>query len=521
MSAFPFEARSVRLALLLGALAGLSGCQRAAPELRPIVYTIRVPSPERQTAEVEARIPTEGRAVVELMMPVWSPGFYRIQDYASKVEEVFVRTELGAGLRWEESEPNRWRVETGSAPEIVVSYELACEDRFVTTNWVSPELGVLNGGATWITLFGDSARPHEVRIEPPPGWTDVETALPTAPDGRPLHFRAESFDELVDSPIVGGDLDVHVFHVAGIPHSLVNAGDHAGFDGEQAARDLQRIVERSLPLWGTLPYHRYVFLNVFRPGGGGLEHASSTLLTASVAGTATHEGYRRWLAIAAHEYVHALNVKRLRPVELGPFDYEQGARTPSLWFSEGVTSYLADILVTRAGLADTAWFLDRLSSQIASLQSSPGRHLQSVSLSSLEVWGNSNSGIGADSSTVSYYVKGQVIGFLLDARIRSATDGRRSLDDLITLAYQRYGGQRGFTPEELVSTAEEVAEADQKAWFRTALETTEELDYSEALTWFGLRFAPGRVWTLEIEPEASSVQEAHLRELLAPAAAAL
>jgi predicted metalloprotease with PDZ domain len=114
-----------------------------------------------------------------------------------------------------------------------------------------------------------------------------------------------------------------------------------------------------------------------------------------------------------------------------------------------------------------------------------------------------------------------VIGFLLDARIRSATDGRRSLDDLITLAYQRYGGQRGFTPEELVSTAEEVAEADQKAWFRTALETTEELDYSEALTWFGLRFAPGRVWTLEIEPEASSVQEAHLRELLAPAAAAL
>jgi predicted metalloprotease with PDZ domain len=121
---------------------------------------------------------------------------------------------------------------------------------------------------------------------------------------------------------------------------------------------------------------------------------------------------------------------------------------------------------------------------------------------------------------VSYYVKGQVIGFLLDARIRSATDGRRSLDDLMTLAYQRYGGERGFTPEELESTAEEVAEADLQAWFRTALETTEELDYAEALSWFGLRFAPGGGWTLEIESEAAGVQEAHLRELLAPAAAA-
>jgi predicted metalloprotease with PDZ domain len=511
-----FAAALLYCSALLGPLPAVA--QVAPPAGRqPVVYTIRVPSPEAQIAAIEASLPAEGRAAIELMMPIWSPGFYRIEDYAAQVRSLVARGPDGRALEVERTRGNRWRITTGGASRVVVTYELTCDGRSVTTNWVSPELGVLNGPATFITLADATARPHEVRLELPPEWESAATGLAAAPDGEPFHYRADDYDTLVDAPIVAGDLSTHEFTVDGVPHYLVDAGAPDAWDGARAARDLQRIVEQSLPLWGRLPYERYVFLNVFRRGGGGLEHANSTLLTASAERLTTEPGYRRWLSFVAHEYFHAFNVKRLRPVELGPFDYEEGPRTPSLWEAEGLTSYYADLFLARSGLGDAGDLLAALSGTIRRLQSSPGRLLATLETSSLNVWTNSLSGVGAGDSTVSYYDKGLVVGFLLDARIRHATGGRKSLDDVMRLAYQRYGGARGFTPDEFRATAEEVAGADLEEWFHRALATTEELNYVEALDWYGLLFAPDGSWTLEIREDATDAQRDHLRALSASA----
>jgi predicted metalloprotease with PDZ domain len=272
--------------------------------------------------------------------------------------------------------------------------------------------------------------------------------------------------------------------------------------------------------WGFLPYRRYVFLNVFRQGGGGLEHKNSTLLTVNAARVATPEGYRSWLAFAGHEYFHAFNVKRLRPAELGPFDYEKEPRTTSLWLSEGVTSYYAALMLSRAGLTAPPDFLASMSSVIRQLQQAPGRLVQTLEQSSYDVWNNSLSGVNPNATTVSYYVKGEVVGLLLDAHIRQMTGGSRSLDDVMRLAYERYAGDRGFTPDEFRATAEEVARIDLRDWFRRALASTEELDYAEALSWYGLRFAassaqdPKAAWTLEARDDASDAQKTQLRALL-------
>src|SRR5207244_1071193 len=140
---------------------------------------------------------------------------------------------------------------------------------------------------------------------------------------------------------------------------------------------------------------------------------------------------------------HAFNVKRLRPIELGPFDYEKEPRTTGLWVAEGLTSYYGDIVLPRAGIGGTKEFLARLSSHIDKLQKSPGRLVQSLEQASYDVWTAGFSGIGSSDKTISYYVKGPVAGFLLDAKIRRATAGAKSLDDLMRLAYQRYGGEKG------------------------------------------------------------------------------
>ena len=220
-------------------------------------------------------------------------------------------------------------------------------------------------------------------------------------------------------------------------------------------------------------------------------------------------------------------MKRLRPVELGPFDYENPPQTSSLWISEGLTTYFGDLMVIRAGLGTAQDFLSRLSTNIAQLQTSPGRLAQTLEQSSLDVWNSGTSGVGRDTATkVSYYVKGPVVGFLLDAKIQRSTEGKKNLGDVMRLAYTRYSKARGFTSEQFRKTAEEVAGADLKEWFRKALASTEELDYSEALDWFGLRFAKSdgqaaaNAWKLEISDDATEAQKSHLQRLITPAGAA-
>jgi predicted metalloprotease with PDZ domain len=504
----------VRL-LLVVLMCGASATrpQSQAGALEPIQYTFRVIDPGQHLAGVDARVPTAGRPTIELMMPVWTPGYYVVEDYAGRVRDLTVKAPDGSVLKVTKPKNNRWSVETKGAPYVSLSYTLVAQGRSVTSNWVDAELGVINGGAAFISLAEQARRPHDVRLEMPPTWQQSASGLDPAPGGQPNHYRAPDFDTLADSPIVAGTLAIREFVVGGATHVIADAGQHAQWNGDRSAEQIEKMVREVWTFWGALPFERYVFLNVFRQGGGGLEHANSTLLTSSPKAT---EPTNRWLSFVAHEYFHAFNVKRLRPVELGPFDYENPPRTTSLWFSEGGTTYYGSLMLARAGVLTKEDFLASMSSAIDSLQKAPGRLLQSLEQSSADVWTNSNSGVGADATTVSYYVKGNVVSFLLDAHIRRVTYGRRSMDDVMRLAMARYGGERGFTAAELRATVEQIAGRSMKAWFKRAIETPGELDYDDMLGWYGLRFAAGdgASWKLEARPGASRAQQDRLRALL-------
>ena len=516
--------RRRRLALALAVLAFVAapGAQsQPAGTLEPIQYTFRVIDPDKHIAGVEARIPTGGRAAIDLMMPVWTPGYYVIEDYAARVSDLTARSANGDVLGVTKPKANRWQVQTVGSPVVTLSYRLLAQGRSVTSNWVDADLGVINGGAAFITLAENTRRPHDVRIEMPPTWKQSASGLEPAPGGQAHHYRAADFDTLVDSPIVAGDLTIREFVVDGSVHVIADAGQHQGWNSAAAASQIEKIVREVRTFLGVLPFKRYAFLNVFRQGGGGLEHANSTLLTSSPKMTEPSTG---WLSFVAHEYFHAINVKRLRPVELGPFDYENPPQTTSLWLSEGGTTYFGNLMLARAGIMSTDDFLGSMSSAIASLQKAPGRLLQSLEQSSSEVWTNSNSGVGANAKTVSYYVKGNVVSFLLDAHIRRLTNGRKSMDDVMRLAYRRYGGERGFTADQLRATVEEVAGHNMKAWFATAIGSPGELEYGEMLGWYGLRFSlragsgqaggAGTSWSLEVRPRATPAQQRHLQALL-------
>ena len=214
-------------------------------------------------------IPTGGRPSVELMMAVWSPGFYRVEDYARKVEGLAARTPDGIALEVESTRKNRWRIATKGRAKVVVSYRLTCDRRSVTMNWVAPDLIVLNGAASFVTFAEPDRRrtPHEVRLELPPGCQQSATAMAPAPDGRPDHYRAADYDTLVDSPIVAGKLSIHEFAVEGSRHLLVDAGEAGRWDGALAARNLEKMVRETRRFWGFLPFRALCLPQRVRPGG--------------------------------------------------------------------------------------------------------------------------------------------------------------------------------------------------------------------------------------------------------------
>jgi predicted metalloprotease with PDZ domain len=466
----------------------VSATSRTASQ--PIQYTVSFPEPQTHYAEVAVRVPTERRPSIELMMAVWTPGSYLVREYERNVEDV-AATNDGRRLPIEKTEKNRWRITTGGSDVVTVHYRVYAHEMSVRTNWIDAGFALLNGAPTFLTLADGLTRPHDVTIVPAAAWKKSFTALPIV-GGQEHHYRASDYDTLVDSPILVGNAASYEFVVDGKRHLLVNEGEAGVFDGARAARDLETIVREHRRMWGFLPYEQYVFLNVLTEASGGLEHKNSNVLMASRWATRTRNAYLGWLELASHEYFHAWNVKRLRPIELGPFNYERENPTRSLWIAEGITEYYGALAVARAGFLSREEFLATISSNIDEVQAAPGRLVQSAEQASYDAWikyyrPDENSG----NSSISYYAKGAVLGFLLDAKVRKATSGQRSLDDVMVAAYQKYAGERGYTPAEFRAVAEQTAGVNLAAFWNTAVEGTADLDFADALETFGLRLRNG------------------------------
>lgn len=463
-----------------------------------IAYTVRFPEAATHRVEVEARVPVArgggGGGSVELMLPVWTPGSYLVREFARQVETICAATPDGEPLAIAKSRKNRWTVASGGAAEVVVRYRLYAREMSVRTNFVDAGFALLNGASTFLTRVDDgrpAAVPHRVAVELPAGWPAAFCALPRAGGDAAASaaFLAADYDALVDAPIYAGDPDVRRFVVDGAEIELVSEGGRGAWDFARAARDVEAIVRAQAALWGGLPFERFVVLNLITEGGGGLEHAASTVLMTSRWKAGTEKGWREWLGLVSHELFHAWNGKRLRPIELGPFDYETEVPTRSLWFVEGVTSYYDDLVLRRAGLSTDEQYLRRLAETAERIEMSPGRDVQSLADASYDAWikfyrRDENSA----NHTISYYGKGALVSWLLDARLRRASGGAKCLDDLLRLARERFPEGGGYRPRDLFALAAGLGGEEVGDWLRRTVEGTGGLDYAPALDEFGLRF---------------------------------
>lgn len=467
-----------------------------APRVK-LAYALAMPNPETHLFHVEMEVrdaPEEGS--LRLVMPAWAPGSYLIRDFARHVQDFEAVGPGGRALPWRRVGKGAWEVDHGGASRVVVRYKVYANDLSVQTSHLDATHGYGNGTSLFVYVEGHKDAPCTLAVKPYRGWV-VDVALPEDAKNR---FRASGYDELADAPLEMGAHRRLSFTAAGKPHRIALYG-HGNEDADRLVADLKRIVEEEAAIFGGLPYREYLFIiHLNDKAGGGLEHRGSNTSTVERFTFQPGKKYEDFLSLEAHEFFHTWNVKRLRPAVLGPFDYTQEVHTTLLWAMEGVTSYYDHLVLVRAGLMTEERYREFLAETITKLRQQPGRFKLSLVQSSFLAWVKLyKQDANWINSGVSYYLKGELLGLVLDLAIRDRTDGRKTLDDVMQALYEKYPFEGEGIPETHThgrdgwrETLEEVTGLRWKDFWAKYVEGTDEVDFERFLAKVGWTLKPVR-----------------------------
>ncbi|WP_225986415.1 M61 family metallopeptidase [Rufibacter sp. LB8] len=461
----------------------LSLTAAAAPVL---TYRLSMPEPHTHYFEVEMKLSGFKGKTVDLTMPVWAPGSYLIREFPKNVEAFTASTSAGA-VASSKIDKNTWRVASGGK-DVTVTYKVYAYEMSVRTSFIDASHGYLNGTSIFMYPEGQKNLPSTLTVVPYKDWKKVSTGLaPVA--GQPFTYRAENYDVLADSPIEIGNHEIFSFESNGVKHDVAMYGD-GNYDPTRLVADMKRITDESAKIFGDMPINYYLFIvHNLNNGGGGLEHLNSTTLQTTRTSYGTRRGYQGFLSLVAHEYFHLWNVKRLRPIALGPFDYDKENYTNMLWVSEGFTSYYDDLLVRRAGLMTEREYLDIVGANITSVENAPGNKVVSAAESSFNAWIKQyRPDENSYNTHMSYYSKGALLAMLLDMEIMKASNGTKTLDDamrhLYELHYKKQG--RGYTDKEFQAGMEKFAGKSLNDFFQKYAYGKETPDYAAYLAAAGV-----------------------------------
>jgi predicted metalloprotease with PDZ domain len=496
------------VALLIFLLATLTGPLRAAEELASsalqLEYHLTLTHPNLHLVTVEITARKLSSDSLDFVMPAWSPGRYAIYDFAKNVQEFQAAGAQEQGLTWTKLDKQTWRVDLRQALGIVkVRYRVFANDLSGSFSQFDPTHANLNGPSIFMYVAGHKPDPLTLTVDAPKDWQLI-SGFSESTSQRTFH--APDYDRLVDTPIEAcAETKLAQFQEQGKTiRAAVHSYDNEDTETSKLLKGLQKIVHVEMAWMPAPDFEHYTFILHFAPDvsvGDGMEHLnSSQIIVRGSLGSSLDEA----LESAAHEFFHLWNVKRLRPAELGPFDYTREVYTPSLWLAEGVTTYVGYLSLLRSGLWTREQFLGRLSDEIRVLGEAPGRTLMSAESSGFHAWFYDRSPQMQETnfvnSTISYYNKGALLGMLLDLEIQSRTQGAKSLMDVLSSLYRKfyqapsttyYLPGRGYEARDILEAVNEVAGSDFTDFFESYVRGTAPLPYARALAAAGLALRIG------------------------------
>jgi predicted metalloprotease with PDZ domain len=449
--------------------------------------------PENHYFEVKMELENFKEKDILLKLPVWAPGSYLIREFSKNINLVRAQDEFGNVLKVEKSTKNSWKIVKGKSKKVIINYEVYAFELTVRTSFLDLSHGFVSGSGVFMYADGYKNLNGSLKINPYLEFKKITTALEPESEGivadGSFSFQFENYDQLIDCPIEIGNQTEFTFNAANVEHrvAIYGVGNYNIID---LKRDMAKIVEAATAVIGENPNKKYTFIihNVVN-GQGGLEHANSCTLSVN---RWTYEGsdYLDFLSLVAHEYFHLWNVKRIRPKELGPFDYDQENYTSLLWVMEGFTSYYDKLLMLRAGFYTPEKFLSKLQGTINYVEGTIGSRVQPLAHASFDSWikayrTNENSA----NTQMTYYSRGATMAMLFDAMIIEKYNGNKCLDHFLQILYDKYYKKlnRGFTDNEFQTELEEFLDEDLDAFFSDNIEGVMVPNYADILSKIGIK----------------------------------
>lgn len=466
-------------------------------------YIVSVDHPEQNTVKVTLKLSRpKGSSKLKVFLPSWSPGSYLMREYARHVRWIQFSQSNGETLFHTQEAKGVWEVDWDRSElkketdEFDVTYLIYLNELTVRTSHVNASHAFLHGPSYLMGVLEHEMKEPTIEFRFPPLWSKLSTSLEDISTERSKFiYKAPDYDWLLDCPVEIGCQETDGFMALGVPHNLAFYGStyphHENLKG-----DIKKIVENvAAHFENELPYSTYLFLTHFAPNiRGGLEHLTSTTLQFDGRKLNNRKDYISYLSLVAHEYFHLWNVKRIRPIELGPFDYLNENYTSMLWLSEGLTSFMDDLFVYRAGLCTLEEYLDQVRGNLDLYFQTPGRKFHSLEQSSFNAWvklyrPDENS----RNSTVSYYLKG---GLVFNALHALLLEKGASVDDLLMDLWKDYKSrpEEGITRDGVYKMVESLGGSEILEKFSTMVETTQEIDFDSVFQKLGCEL----VW---VEPK--------------------
>ncbi|HEX8091921.1 MAG TPA: PDZ domain-containing protein [Blastocatellia bacterium] len=450
-----------------------------------IDYTVTVADLEKQLFHVTADVKNIKEPRLDISLPTWTPGWYTVENYAKNILRLTITDGMGERLLYTMPRKQTWRVETKGLNRIKVDFDYRADILALNQAKITNDYAFFTGIELFMMAEGHRDAPSAVRFVVPTGWKII-SALKETTD--PKTFTAPDYDTLVDAPTQMGSFDVTKFEVEGKPHYFLAtpAGKFAKDKAEKFADLLAKMARSQSAIFGGLPYEKYVYFYFFlRPesnAGGALEHLNSHVAFAPPAEVATPDMI---IGTASHEFFHLWNVKRIRPVDMWPYDYSRENETPLLWVSEGFTNYYGAIALYRAGLRTRAQFLEGVEGAISGVEGNEARKYISPANASSSTW------LGYDTPVafgISYYTQGQNLGALLDLSILHDTGGKSGLDDVMRALYLDYYQKgKGFSTADMIAIINNLTKRDYNDFYRRYVWGVEVPPYDTILGYAGYK----------------------------------
>jgi len=457
------------------------------PSQTELTYLLSIDEKSWKSYRISITLDNNREDRITFTMPNWIPGIYSRMDFCEQVTNFQAYGEQSKELSFERISPNRWSVQTEGSQALRIIYDVQMSERGFMGKTLSARGALIHGPSVFMLVEGHTHLPITVRFRVPQNWK-IATSLNA---GYYLYeYTAENYDEFVDSPVLMGYFRDYYFNHLNKTFTITISGQ-AKFKIDHFLVMIRKIIISQIELFNEAPFTDYYFMFHIYPdllANDGLEHARST--TISLSSPQLVQDIKSPAKIIAREFFQLWNAKRLRSRCQYPIDYSNGNRTKTLWFTEGISSYYADLTLVRAKLWTVEQFLENLARHIKTLQENPDRLKTTVEQASLNVWEQSYT-----STCISFCNKGHLLGLLLDLKIRDLTDNQRSLDDVMRFMNWWFAKSgTGFESQHIQRAVSAIAQFDFNEFFDKYIRGTMELPYQELLALVGLNVSLSEEW---------------------------